>query len=146
MKNKFLLCVMFLLIIAGIYVPACYSQTPTYTCTLANDIQTAANVYEFDVYILRTGTNAFELAGFQIGITYNASALNGGTLTATWVDASTDAIYTAKNEQPSTTAPYTSGTIRAASFEPPGSGLGSIIPNTASGARYGRLRLTNSVS
>src|ERR1035437_3434717 len=144
MKNKFLLCIMFVLIIAGLYVPASYSQIPTYTCTLANDVLTAPNVYEFDVFLLRTGTVALELGGFQIGLTYDTSAINGGTITATWVAGTTDPIFQTYEQLPSP-AQYSSGIIRVASFQPPGRGKGTIIPNVAPGARIGRLRLTNSV-
>jgi len=146
MKNKFLLSTLFLILIVGIYIPVSYSQVPTYTCTLANDtVYAPGNVYEFDVYILRTGTVAFELAGFQIGLTYDTLALNGGTLTATWVAGKTDAIFHS-NEQLHIPAQYSAGIIRVASFLPPGHGIGTIIPNTAPGGRIGRLRLTNSVS
>jgi hypothetical protein len=146
MKNKFLLSTLFLILIVGIYIPVSYSQVPTYTCTLANDtVYAPGNVYEFDVYILRTGTVAFELAGFQIGLTYDTLALNGGTITATWVAGKTDAIFHS-NEQLHIPAQYSAGIIRVASFLPPGHGTGTIIPNTAPGGRIGRLRLTNSVS
>jgi hypothetical protein len=143
MKNKFLLCIMLVLIIAGLYVPASYSQIPTYNCILANDVQTAPNVYEFDVFLLRTGTVALELGGFQIGLTYDTSALNGGTLTATWVTGTTDPIFQTYEQLPNP-AQYSSGIIRVASFQPPGRGKGTIIPNVTPGARIGRLRLTNS--
>src|ERR1035437_4033146 len=87
MKNKFLLCSMFLLIV-GLFATFSYSQTPTFNYVIANDVQTAANVYEFDIYLLRTGTNVFQLFGAQIGINYNPSMLNGGTFTATWATGS----------------------------------------------------------
>src|ERR1039457_26984 len=100
MKNKSLYSFLLIFILLGLYVPVSYSQVPTYTCTLANDVQTAANVYEFDFYILRTGTNVFELSGFQIGLTYNAAALNGGTLTTIWVSGTTDQVIITAQGQP----------------------------------------------
>jgi len=43
---------LFLLIAIGLYVPVSYSQVPaSFITTLANDAQTAPNVYEFDVYL-----------------------------------------------------------------------------------------------
>ena len=148
MRKKITYPFLFILIISGLYAPVYYSQIPTYTCTLLNDVQTAPNVYKFDVYILRTGTDVFELSGFQIGLTYNVSAINGGTLTVAWDTTSmaTDTtIFISKGTRPKTTAPYSPGIIKAASFLSPGAGSGVIIPNSAPGARYGRLVLTNSV-
>ena len=37
------------------------AQTPTYICSLRNDVQVSQTVYEFDVYIQRTGVNVFKL-------------------------------------------------------------------------------------
>ena len=140
MRNKLLLSFLFVLILTGIYVPVSYSQSPTYNCTLSNDAYTSDNVYEFDIYLLRTGTSAFELGGFQMGLTYDTLASNGGTVTATWVPLTTDTSALLH-----TPAPYKAGFIKVASFHPRGSGKGKIVSNTAPGFRVGRLRLTNSI-
>src|ERR1035437_7910374 len=86
------------LIFIGLYVPASYSQV-TFNCALANDVFTAPNVYEFDIYMLKTGTTAWRLMAAQFDITFNPAILNGGTLTAvelytiSGLDANGDNIY-----------------------------------------------------
>lgn len=145
MRNNLLFSFLMALIITGLYMPGSFSQSPTYTCTLANDtLYAPGNVYEFDVYLLRTGTTAFELGGFQIGLTYDTLALNHGTLTAAWVTGKTDPVFPV-NGQLCVPAPFAQGNIKIASFQPEGHGNGTIIPNVAPGARVGRLRLTNTV-
>jgi hypothetical protein len=81
MKSKLLLSAMFLLLIVGFYTPASYSAV-TYTVELKNDVYTAPNVYEFDIYLSRTGTTTLRLCGTQFDITYDPAMVNGGTLTA----------------------------------------------------------------
>jgi hypothetical protein len=146
MRNKLLFAFFFLLIATVFYTPVSYSANPTYSITLANEVQTAANVYEFDIYLLRTGADALELGGLQIGLTYNAAALNGGTLAATWVSGSTDAAIVAAQGNPKSIG-VAGGIIRGAATVPSGgAGTGAIISNTPPGMRYGRMRLTNSVN
>jgi hypothetical protein len=70
MKSKLLLSAMFLLLIVGFYTPASYSAV-TYTVELKNDVYTAPNVYEFDIYLSRTGTTTLRLCGTQFDITYD---------------------------------------------------------------------------
>src|SRR5664280_804049 len=85
MKNKLLFMSMFLLIVVGLYAPRSYSQdNPSFTITLANDQQTDSKHYQFDVYLLRTGTNTLELSGLQLSLSYTNTTKNGGTMTAAW--------------------------------------------------------------
>jgi hypothetical protein len=145
MKNKFLFSAMFLLLLVGFYVPASYSQDPTYTLTLANDTKTAPNVYEFDVYVLNTSTNPFHYFGIQCKLGITTATLNGGTLTATWVAGSNDPVLVAADEVNTLfvaplyvriIVPLNAGTFATT----------AIISDVAPGTILGRLRLTNSVN
>ena len=147
MKNKLMLCSLLLLLV-GFSTTISYSQTPTYTMTIANDAQTAANIYEFDIFLQRTGTDEFQLFGAQIGITYNPAIRGTGTFTATWVIGSSQ-LNAAQAPSAGNTA--TSGLIKIAARTVTNFGDGTVISNIAPGTKVGRLRLTgqnnfNSVS
>src|ERR1035437_5826978 len=98
MKSKILFFSMFLLLIVGLYTPASYSQVG-FTVSLKNDIYTAPNVYEFDIYMIKTGTTAWRLMAAQFDITFDPAIINGGTITAvelytiSGLDANGDNIY-----------------------------------------------------
>src|ERR1035437_2809637 len=164
MKHKFLFFA--ILIFIGLYVPASYSQV-AFTCTLKNDVFTAPNVYEFDIYMLKTGTTAWRLCAVQFNISFNPAILNGGNLTAVEVytiagtDGNGDPIYDPAswsphdptNVSPVGPDPYEPMNAQAAG----GSELQIIthavgtrsaaktISSTDSGWCLGRMRLTNSV-
>jgi len=74
------------------------AQMPTYLCELRNDAQIDSKTVEFDVYLLRTGSTAFEYSSMQMGININTSAANGGTITPTFVagsDLNASQVFTA---------------------------------------------------
>src|ERR1035438_1183345 len=104
MKQKFLLFALFLFLLVGLYSPTSYSQT--YNMWLTHDIL-AGNTYSFDVYIQRTGATPLSVYSFQMGFTYTASTLNGGTLTGVWfnVDSTVQATEAPKTIG-LTTSPY----------------------------------------
>jgi hypothetical protein len=130
-----------ILIIIGLFIPASYSQLPTYTMTMSNDSVVAPNVYEFDIYLLNTSTNIFQLFGFQFGILYDSTNFRGDTLTASWVSGSNDTALVASNQVNNTISTAMKGIIRLdpkiARF-----GRGAIISNSFPGTGIGRLRLT----
>jgi len=154
MKFKFILSAIFLLLIVGLYTPASYSQV-TYTVELKNDVFTAPNVYEFDIYITRTGTTALRLMATQFNITYNTAILNSGTLTAA-------VLYTTDTDGNLVTQSWTSplldqyepitfanpnltpGELQIISASCATRNAASLIP-VAPGVCLGRVRLTNSV-
>jgi hypothetical protein len=144
MRNKILFSFLFVLIMAGLYAPVSYSQNPTFTVTLTNDLQTDASHYQFDVYLLRTGSNSFELSGSQFSFSYNTSVLNSGTLTAAW-DMSTTGLNSGNAPLPAPNT-ATAGVIKCGSKAPPGIGSGTIISNTGLGTKIGTLKLSNSAS
>ena len=122
------------------------AQNPTYLCELRNDGQTSSTVFEFDIYLLQTGSTALEYAAGQFGILINPLVKNGGTITASIVPGSSDAALVASNQNP-TSITFTDATncIKIAGRVPPGVGLGAIISNTSPGTRICRVRLTNTL-
>jgi len=146
MKNYLSYTLGLLLMFGILMVPVCSAQTPTYTCTLANDIQTSDSVYEFDIYLLRTGDTQFEMSQIQFGFLYNDAIKNGGNLTASYVPWSVDTSIVISGQQNSSFNTATAGCIKIAAKLPTnGPGSGAIISNVSPGTRIGRLRLTNSI-
>jgi hypothetical protein len=122
------------------------AQDPTYLLELRNDVQVSSTVYEFDIYLLRTGVTELEYASGQYGITVNPLIKNGGTLTATMVPDSPDPVLVASNQTPSSVNFYDlSNVIRVAGRTPPGAGGGAIISNATPGIKICRVRLSNTV-
>jgi hypothetical protein len=159
MKNKFLLSAMFLLFVIGLFVPVSYSQSasytgfpvadkalePTYTMSLQNDVTISPTEYQCDIYITRTGTNPFELAIMQIGLTYNNPIKGTGTMTVSWLGGSQNAALTAAGQMPTLVlATSVPGYIKMAGHLPGGGpGTGTQITTTA--MKIGTLRLVNTV-
>ncbi|MBI4547791.1 MAG: putative Ig domain-containing protein, partial [Ignavibacteriae bacterium] len=118
------------------------AQIPTYQLTLQNDILVSETIYEFNIFIERTGGGIFELASLQSIFTFN-TAISTGTLSFT-INLGTSELD--ELQQPTNLRLSISGNeLRIAPNTPPGSGNGTIIPlNTK--LRVGRFRLTSSVS
>ena len=151
MKSKLLLSAMFLLLIVGFYTPASYSAV-TYTVELKNDVYTAPNVYEFDIYLSRTGTTTLRLCGTQFDITYDPAMVNGGTLTAeelqtldsdgNVIDQSwTSPLMDQYEPMKFTVAPGELQIITAACATRNAAGVIPVAP----GVCVGRVRITNTV-
>ena len=119
------------------------AQNPTYLCELRNDVQVDARTYEFDVYLLRTGTIEFEFTSMQFGININSGMRNGGTITVSIVSGSSEL----NPLQIPTNARFSfdnaTNCIRMTGTPPPGAGGGTIISNVGTGTRLGRIRLVN---
>jgi len=133
-------------------MPKSYSQNPTFNYVLSGDTWNGTNIYEVDIYIQSTDANPIELAAITMGFSINNNALNGGTLTASFVPGSSQLSNTAEIPTSFNTA-TTNGTgasqIRVVKINgktPPGAGSGSQLSNVAPGTKIARLRLTNSVS
>jgi hypothetical protein len=145
--NRILFPRIYWIIIFSIFPLFLKAQNPTYLLELRNDVQVSATVYEFDIYLLRTGTTAFEYASGQYGIVVNSLIKNGGTVAATMVAGSPDPILVASNQTPLSVGFYDpTNVIRIAARTPPGAGNGAIISNLTPGTRLCRVRLTNSVA
>jgi len=113
--------------------------------TIANDVYTAPNILEFDLYLLDTDvTEPFEMATVQAGIFVNAGIYNGGTITASILPGTSQ--LNASQQPTSVTFTQASNIVKLASKAPPGIGSGTIISTTAPGTRVCRIRLTNTAS
>jgi len=74
-KHIFMLIVWAILVLFG---TNSWAQNPTYTCRITNAEQVSCNVYEFDVFIQRTGPTVFKLSHFQLGILVNPAMIPAG--------------------------------------------------------------------
>jgi len=135
---KSLLLMFMILLFTGIS----YSQTPTYNAVLKNGALTSANTYEFDIYLMRTGTDIFELSGFQVAISFNPAIKNGGDISFTKIAGTYEFAYQIPG---ATTVDNAVNILKVATRVPPGVGFGDIVP-VSPGTRYGRFRITTSAS
>lgn len=121
-------------------------QIPTYLCELRNDTQVDAKTFEFDVYLLQTGSTTFEYTSMQFGININPVVVNGGTITVSLVSGTSGL-------NPSQIPPANKFSFNSSSnciimtgTAGPGAGSGTIISSAGSGTRIGRIRIVNSVN
>jgi hypothetical protein len=171
MKCKFLF--FSVLIFIALYIPASYSQT--FTLTLTNDVYASPTTYEFDIYLIRTGTTTWKLSAVQFDISFNTAILGTGSLTAVELyTLNAGAGYDANNAEnfdvydPASWSPhtisYTDETAKSTLdwYEPMNAGvfggelhiitkaIGDLasaknVLSTDNGWCLGRIRLTNSV-
>jgi len=70
-----------------------YGQNPTYVLSLRNDILVSSTVYEFDIFLQRTGTvELYYSNASQYFINYNSAIVNGGVLSFTFVPGTCELI------------------------------------------------------
>src|SRR5574344_1391736 len=82
-----------LLLMAVCFASRAQQALPSFTYTIANDVQVSDKVVEFDVYLLNTNPSVkFEVSGVQLCITLNPAILNGGTITPSVVPGSSDMV------------------------------------------------------
>src|SRR5689334_9879253 len=103
------------------------AQAPTFDCYLTNDTFISPTIYQFDIYLLRTGTNVFEYGAGQWGINISSVCANGGSLTPSVVTGSSQ--LSNVSQVPSNVALPSTYCFNVAAKAPPGSGHGSIISN-----------------
>ena len=146
MKHKFLHSIMLAVLFVALYIPSSFSAN-TFNLTLNNDTQ-VGNVYSFDVVFLSTSGSNMELATFGFAVAIPTSTLNGGTLTAAYVDGSSqlNAAETPTAAHFSTAVSGANTIVRVTSMAAPGSGSGSVLSMTSPGTKMYRISLTNSVS
>ena len=143
-KSYFLYITTFLTLFFIVPVSA---QTPSYTLELRNDAQVSATEYEFDIYLLRTGTDQFEYAQGQFGILVNPDIINGGSIAVSVVSGSVDPVLTVTNQAPKSIDFFeAANAIRIAPPSPPGAGNGATISSVLPGTRVCRVRLSNTVA
>ena len=134
---------------------ALQAQTPTYLLKITNEVQTGPQDYQFEVFLLQTGTNAFELANLGFGIGFDTSILNGGSPTFTIVSPGSTFSDLNTLQQPTTVAPAGTGVstgtrnvggvtyrfMNVMARVNPGVGNGTIINNVDGGCAYPGTRV-----
>ena len=133
----------FLLLMA---VTGLRAQNPSYLCELRNDVQVDASTFEFDIYLLRTGSTVFEYSSMQFGININAGVRNGGTISVSLVGGSSELTASQIPSPARFSFDATKNCIIMTGTPGPGPGSGTIISNTGNGTRVGRIRLSNTVN
>lgn len=119
------------------------SQTPSYSCDIRNESFISSKIFEFDVYLTRTGSTPLELACFNTGIKVNTGFVNGGTITPSLV-AGSDLLPA----QAPVTVGYDAATncVMIAPQVPPRNYTNGVTSGTVistSGSKVCRVRLTN---
>ena len=153
----FILCILFSLL----YSVGSSAQTQAYQVALrvTNQVAVSSTVYEFDVYLQNTGTNAARFANLQFGLGIDTSVLNGGTVTIERLANTTQLSNTAQLGSAPTVGGVnafpTGGLVyrwinQSGAAALTDSSLSSIIPSAGTGCgspgvRFSRYRITNSV-
>jgi hypothetical protein len=118
------------------------SKGQSYTYTIRNDVQTSDRTFEFDIYILNTDKSVpIEIALAQAGILLNPSIINGGNITASFVE---DASEMSPSQKPSSIT-FQNNCIKIACKPIPSPGNGTLVSTKGPGTRLCRVRLTNTV-
>ena len=148
MKSKVLFSMLIVLLSISLYIPSTFSQSltqnPTFQIVLSHDTWDGAKTYTVDITVISTDVNPIEFATTSFAVTFNTSALNGGTVTATWVAGTTDLIA---GQQPGLLKAI-SGSLNVIKFTgktPPGYGNGTQL-QLAPGTRFGTLKLVTSAA
>ena len=142
MKKHILQLVLAILIVVPILT---FAQDPTYEARLVNDALVAPNQYEFDIYVKRTGTTAFETYGIQVALIMDDAVRNGGTLNGIYVVGTSGMVTAQIPNNPNNAAAFTLvGTKRVfklAAKIPSGPGSGTVLSSSGNGTRLGRFRI-----
>jgi hypothetical protein len=134
-KSKILL----VMILFGVCIA---SKGQSYTYTIRNDVQTSDRTLEFDLYILNTNESVpIEIALAQAGILVNSAIINGGNITASFVE---DASEMSPSQRPSSIT-FQNNCIKIACKPIPSRENGTLAGTKGLGTRLCRIRLTNTV-
>ncbi len=144
-KLLLLLCCMLL-------TKAGWSQTPTYSYYIANEVQVSPTVYEFDWYVRSTAAYPLPLGGAQAGIGMN-KACRGAGLVVPLILPGTTELSNPAQVSPTIVFNTTNATldyITLSAGSPPGCASASLLDPisngcTDPGTRICRIRLTNSI-
>ncbi len=149
-----------------LFVQRSIAQSPKYLLKITNETQPTPQTYEFDVFLLRTGNTAFELANLGFGLGIDINVKNGGTLSAVILSGSSElSLIQTPNIVQMSNIDYLStatgcgscdGTgitynyMNVAPRPNPGSGNGFLISNINNscshpGTKIGRFQITNTV-
>jgi hypothetical protein len=115
------------------------AQNPTYNCVAKNDTLVSAHVYQFDIFIERTGATDLYLNNYQLTFAFDNALLSGGNIAVSYVSGSTQL----GSFGPSSAIPNTlhlgQRLFRINGPNPSTSGI--FIPS--SGLKIGTFRITN---
>ncbi len=152
----------FLMFFLGLLISFCVkAQTPRYNFYVTNEVQISPRIYQFDIYLLRTGANPLEVASYQFALSFDTTIAVGGSITASYVSGSSEmvagqvptslttinALYKYPNA-PGDTTYYKFMSQAARSPVGPGNGtIISAVKNGCSspGTKIGTYRLTSTV-
>lgn len=120
------------------------AQENYYNLYIANDVQTAANVLEFDVYLKDMDpSQIFELSSMQLGIYVDSAIRNGGVYVPTMVPGTSE--FNAIQTPISGNFSYLASLGVKVTPRTTSPGNGTIISKINNGSRMCRIRLTNTV-
>jgi len=153
----FILCILFSLL--NSVGSSAQTQANQVALRVTNQVAVSSTVYEFDVYLQNTGTNAARFANLQFGLGIDTSVLNGGTVTIERLANTTQLSNTAQLGSAPTVGGVnafpTGGLVyrwinQSGAAALTDSSLSSIIPSAGTGCgspgvRFSRYRITNSV-
>lgn len=133
-----------ILLLMTVFAVGTTAQNPTYSCIMKNEVMVSPSVYQFEIYIYKTGSLSLFLNNYQLCFKIiNASAIiNGGTLSASYVAASSQLPMAIPNS--TVNILELSGITYLKINGPPPSSCGDSIPVT--GLRIGTFRVTNTVN
>jgi hypothetical protein len=134
------------------------AQPPTYELYVTNQQLISTNTYQFDVFLLSTGTTPLELSSLQFGLGIDSSIANGGTLSFSFVAGSSQlnslqapvSFQMASVNQVQLINGIYYRFMNQAARSGPGAGSGTLISDiktgcTSPGTRVGTYRLVNTV-
>lgn len=117
-----------------------------FVLNIRNIEQTAANIFEFDVYLLDADASMpLELATVQLGINFNPAILNGALQTSGMTAIVPGSTALPSNMEPISVNTASAGLIKVAGRSAPGAGNGYIVSQVSPGTRIARLRMTNTL-
>lgn len=90
LSKRFNLLFLFILFFGQYIFAQAQAQNPTYDIYVTNEKQIDSKTYQFDVYLLSTGTIPLEVANIQFGLGFDTSITNGGTLSFSYVTGSSE--------------------------------------------------------
>lgn len=137
------------ILIYSVFCFSAFGQTPNFICEILNEHKEDSRNIVFDVYLRNTspgGLPVYEYGMFQMGLLFNPKIINGGSLSATFVEGFSD-LNPAQQFLPANLSIMTSmgHSIRVSVQWPGAPGNGTIISSVQPGTRVCRIRLSNTV-
>lgn len=143
MKRDYLLIRVFALLLVMLVSVCAKGQISDFNFTIENEVQTAANVLEFDLYVADMDpAEDFKLATIQAGITVDPNIYNGGAISLSIV-AGYSELTNASQRPWNILFDQARNVIEMTPPPIPDEASASVMSKTAPGTRICRIRLTN---